>query len=84
MNSFCPTTTGGFVAWAQGSGTGRSDAATPGSIRTMATSRTGSAAAMRPATLSEDESCTSTDAAIPTARWFVAMSPRASITNPEA
>ena len=55
-----------------------------GSIQRTATSRTGSAARTRAATLTAGESCTSTDVAVPMTRWFVAMSPFASTTNPDA
>ncbi len=80
----CPSTTGGFAACAHPSGTGRTDAATFGSIQRTATSRTGSAARTLAATLTAGVSCTSTDVAVPMTRWFVAMSPFASITNPDA
>ena len=36
------------------------------------------------ATLTAGVSCTSTDVAVPMTRWFVAISPFASITNPDA
>ena len=84
VKSFWPSTTGGFAACAHPSGTDRNDAATLGSIQRTATSLTGSAARTLAATLTAGESCTSTDVAVPMTRWFVAMSPFASIRNPDA
>ena len=60
----CPSTTGGFAACAHPSGTGRTEAATFGSIQRTATSRTGSAARTLAATLTAGVSCTSTDVAV--------------------
>src|SRR5215468_3294335 len=66
------------------SGTGLIDAMTLGSIQTIATLRVDSEARTRPATLIEDDSCTSADVAEPTARWLVAINPLASTTTADA
>ena len=84
MKSSCPSTTGGLAACEHPSGTGRTDAATVGSIQRTATSRTGSAARTRAITLTSGVSCTSTAVAVPMTRWFVAISPFASTMNPDA
>jgi hypothetical protein len=66
------------------SGIGRIDATAAGSIRSTATSRAASAARTAAATLIAGVTCTSIAVAVPTARWLVAISPFASMTNPDA
>ena len=79
-----PSTTSGLAPCVQSNGRGRTDAMAFGSIQRTATSRAESATSTRRRTLTVGESCTSTDAAVPITRWFVAMSPFASTTNPDA
>ena len=70
-------------ACSQRSGTGRTDATTFGSTRRTATSCTESATRTCAATLTDGVICTSTDVAVPTPRWLVAINPFASTTNPD-
>ena len=77
-------TTVAFAASAHASGTGRIDKANAGLIRRTATPLSGFDATTFAVTLRAGVSCTSTDAALPITRWFDAMSPSASTTNPDA
>jgi hypothetical protein len=63
---------------------GRIDASTLGFIKRMATSFDRSATTTFAAALTVAVSCTSTVVALPITRWFVAMSPFASMTKPDA